>query len=249
METKKIVNPRATRSYQSVRQSYEDYMLLKNYSISTIKTYLCNFRKYHEWCVSSHQAEIYDQETVRQYLLYRVKNGARWQTMNNIYSAMRKLFREVLELEWSMKKFSRPRKERILPELISRQEVKRLICSCRHLKHQAILVTLYATGLSSGELCSSVLNDIDGARQQLHIRTGKGAKDRYVHVPKELIGYLRMYYKKCRPEKYLFNGRRKGERMSVSSLRWPIRQAKKRMGITKSISPHTFRHCYLPAVL
>ena len=157
---------------------------------------------------------------------------------------MRKLFREVLEIEWSMKKISRPRKERILPELVSRQEIKRLISSCRHVKHQAILVTLYATGLRSGELCSLELNDIDGARQQLRIRRGKGAKDRYVHVPKELIQYLRAYYKKCRPEKYLFNGRRKGERLSVSSLRWPIRQAKKRLRITKQISPHTFRHCY-----
>ena len=120
-------------TYAEVSQAYEDYMLLKNYSISTIKTYLCNFRKYHEWCSTSNQAEIYKQETVRLYLLYRVKHGARWQTMNNIYSAMRKLFREVLEIEWSMKKISRPRKERILPELVSRQEIKRLISSCRHL--------------------------------------------------------------------------------------------------------------------
>jgi site-specific recombinase XerD len=79
---------------------------------------------------------------------------------------------------------------------------------------------------------------------QFRIRRGKGAKDRYVQIPKELIDYLRHYFKDCRPQVYLFNGRRKGQKMSVGSLRWPIREAKKRLGLTKKISPHTFRHCY-----
>ena len=128
-----------------VRQSYEDYKLLKNYSISKIKAYLCNFRKYHEWCKSSKQVDIFNQETVRLYLLYRVKHGAKWQTMNNIYSAMRKLFREVLEIVWSMKKLTRSRRERTLPELVSQEEVKRLQMSCIHLKHRGILVTFIHT--------------------------------------------------------------------------------------------------------
>ena len=233
-----------TGDYEAIFQAYEDHMLLKNYSMATIKTYLSNFRRYHEWCISNGQKEVYKQDTVRTYLIFRVRAGAKWQTMNNIYSAMRKLFREVLFIEWSFKKLQRPNKERILPELVSKQEIKRLILNCPVAKHKAILITLYATGMRAGELCRLKLAYIDGDRNQIKVIKGKGAKDRYIDVPKELIIYLRKYYLTCRPKVYLFNGRRIGEPMSVSSLRWPIRQAKKRMGLIKKVSPHTFRHCY-----
>jgi len=219
-------------------------MLLKNHSGSTICTYLCNFRKYYEWCVENGIDRIYDQDSVRQYLIFRVRNGAKWQTMNNIYSAMRKLFREVLDIEWSYKKMKRPNKERALPELISKQEVSRLIQACDLIKHRAIMITLYASGLRSAELCGLRLDDVDSDRLQLYVRKGKGAKDRYVQIPFVLIEYLRLYYQECRPEVYLFNGRRKGQKMLSSSLRWPFIRVKKRLGLTKKISPHTFRHCY-----
>ena len=231
-------------SYESIYNSYREYLLLKNYSKHTLNTYLCNFRLYHKWCTQRKIRKIYVQERVKQYLVYRIENGAKWQTMNNIYSAMRKLFREVLELEWSIKKVPRPKQERHLPELISQQEVFRIIQSCRLTKHRAILITLYASGLRSSELCNLRLDDIDSDRLQFRIRKGKGAKDRYVQVPRELIEYLREYFRECRPKNYLFNGRQKGTKMSVASLRWPIRESKKRFGLTKKISPHTFRHCY-----
>ena len=230
--------------YLTVSKAYEDYMLLKNFSMATIKTYLCNYRQYHEWCNKEGVQEIYIQDSVKAYLVHRVRNNAKWQTMNSIYSAMRKLFREVLELPWSMKKLPRSKKERILPEIVSKNELKRLITSCRLLKHQAILITLYATGMRAGELCALKLEHIDGERLQIKIRKGKGAKDRYIHVPVELIEYLRLYYQKYRPQVFLFNGREKGSPMSVSSLRWPIREAKRKLKLIKKVSPHTFRHCY-----
>lgn len=230
--------------FEVVSRAYEDHMILKNYSMSTVKAYLSNFRKYHEWCEQMGVEQVYVQETVRGYLIERVRQGAKWQTMNNIYSAMRKLFREVLMIEWSMKKMPRPKKERILPELISKQEVERLICSCKMEKHKVILVTLYSTGLRAGELCRLRLRDIDGDRHQIKVVKGKGSKDRYVDVPEVLIDYLRSYYKRYKPREYLFNGRKKGEPMSVSSLRWPIRESKRRLGMIKKVSPHTFRHCY-----
>lgn len=242
----KTLSPEALirSNFATVYRAYEDYMLLKNYSMATIKTYLCNFRKYHEWCEENEVELIYDQDMVKAYLLYRVRNGARWQTMNNIYSAMRKLFREVLNVEWSMKKLPRPKKERILPELISKKEIKRLITTCKLVKHKAILITLYATGMRAGELCALKLNSIDGDRNQIKITKGKGAKDRYIDVPQELIVYLRKYYQKYQPKVYLFNGRKSGEQMSVSALRWPIREAKRKLGLIKKVSPHTLRHCY-----
>lgn len=231
--------------FQIVHEAYKNYMLLINCSESTINTYLCNFRKYHEWCAGQDVQKIYDQMQVREYLLYRVQQGAKWQTMNNIYSAMRKLFREVLEIDWSFKKLPRPKKERTLPELISKTDVGNLIKGCEHnLKHQTIVITLYATGMRAGELSRLKITDIDSHRLQIRIRKGKGAKDRYIQIPSVLIQVLRRYFKKYRPTEYLFNGRKRGSQLSLSALRWAIRMSRERMKIRKRVSPHTLRHCY-----
>lgn len=231
--------------FQTVREAYKDYMLLINCAESTINAYLSNFRLYHDWCVRQNVQDIYDQMQVREYLLYRVGQGAKWQTMNNIYSAMRKLFREVLEVDWSFKKLPRPKKERTLPQLISKSEVGKLIKGCQHnLKHQTIVITLYATGMRAGELRNLKITDIDSDRLQIRIRKGKGAKDRYIQIPSVLIEVLRKYFKKYRPEGYLFNGRKRGSQISLSAMRWVIRKSTDRMKIKRKVSPHTLRHCY-----
>src|SRR5690606_38001743 len=231
--------------FQTVHEAYKDYMLLKNCSESTVNTYLCNFRKYHEWCIDQGVCQEYDQMQVREYLLYRVGQGAKWQTMNNIYSAMRKLFREVLEIDWSFKKLPRPKKERTLPQLISKEDVGKLIKGCEHkLKHQTIIITLYDTGMRAGELRRLKITDIDSDRLQIRIRKGKGSKDRYIQIPSALIKILRTYFKKYRPKEYLFNGRKRGSQISLSAMRWAIRMSKERMKIKKKVSPHTLRHCY-----
>ena len=240
LEPKDLINS----TFDVVSNAYQEYMLLKNFSQATISAYLSNFRRYNQWCTQNDIDRIYHQDHVKAYLIYRVRNGAKWQTMNNIYSAMRKLFRDVLDLEWSYKKMPRPKKERHLPELISKQEIAGLIDNCKMLKHKVILITLYATGVRSAELCQIKLSDIDSNRNQIRIVKGKGSKDRYVNIPPELIIILRHYYRVYKPAIYLFNGRVKGSMMSVSSLRWPIREARKRLKLIKKVSPHTFRHCY-----
>ena len=141
METKIDLSPQELRysTYENVYRAYEDYMYVINLSDHTRKAYLCNFRKYYTWCKEAGIGQVYDQLTVKQYLVYRVKQGARWQTMNNIYSAMRKLFREVLEVPWSFKKLPRAKKENQLPRIVSMEEVSKIIRGCqRNLKHKHI---------------------------------------------------------------------------------------------------------------
>ena len=89
-------------TFEAVYTAYEEQLLLKNFALATRKTYLSNFKRYYQWTLEE-AAHPYDQDVVRSYLLYRVRRGAKWQTMNSIYSAMRKLFREVLDLPWSLK--------------------------------------------------------------------------------------------------------------------------------------------------
>lgn len=231
--------------YYTVYSAYEDYLYLINVSEYTRKAYLSNFRRYYLYCESEEIKDVYDQMMVKAYLVHRVKNGAKWQTMNNIYSAMRKLFREVLNVEWSFKKLPRAKRERHLPELISQAEVEKLILGVsKNIKHQTILITLYATGIRVGELRKLTINDVFSDRNQIRIIKGKGGKDRYVNIPDLLIEVLRIYYKSQKPKHYLFFGRYKENMISVSAVRWAIGQSKKRMNINKKASTHTLRHCY-----
>ncbi len=231
--------------YPTVYNAYEDHLYLINCSEFTRKAYLSNFRRYYQYCEDENIDEIYDQIVVRSYLVHRVRNGAKWQTMNNIYSAMRKLFREVLEVEWSFKKLPRSKKERHLPEILSKEEVEKLIHGChKNIKHQTILITLYATGMRVGELRKLRIGDILSDRKQIRIIKGKGGKDRYINIPAVLIEVLRTYFRVKRPDEYLFYGKYKENPISVSAIRWAMRQSKNRMKIIKKGSPHTLRHCY-----
>ena len=228
-----------------VYKSYEDYLYLINVSEYTRKAYLANFRIYYKWCQKEKIENIYDQMEVRAYLIHRVKTGAKWQTMNNIYSAMRKLFKEVLNIEWSFKKLPRPKKERHLPEILSKQEIQKLIIGCKNnIKHQTIIITLYSTGMRVGEMRKLKIKDILSERKQIRIIKGKGAKDRYIDIPDLLIDVLRKYYLAVQPVEYLFFGKYKTQMISVSAVRWAIRMAKRRMNIHKKASTHTLRHCY-----
>jgi len=231
--------------YFTVYRAYEDYLYLINCSEYTRKAYLSNFRRYYLWCESKNITDIYHQMQVKAYLIHRVKNGAKWQTMNNIYSAMRKLFREVLNTEWSFKKLPRAKRERHLPEILSKEEVQKLIEGCRkNIKHQTIIITLYSTGMRVGELRKLQLRDILSDRLQIRVIKGKGGKDRYIDIPKILLEVLRKYYVLNKPKEYLFYGKYKTQMISVSAVRWAIRESKKRMKIQKKASTHTLRHCY-----
>ena len=111
-------------------------------------------------------------------------------------------------------------------------------------KHQVLMTLLYATGIRISELCNLELKDIHGDRLQMHVRLGKGYKDRIVNIPNRVLVLLRLYYKRCRPEIYLFNGQQKGRPLSKSTVLAAIRNARHRANIIKPVSAHTFRHCY-----
>ena len=242
---KKKGNELTKAGYDRISKAYEDRLYLLNYATSTRTTYLSNFRRYYEYCLVHDVKKIYDQDSVKAYLIHRVRQGAKWQTMNSIYSAMRKLFKEVLDLPWSFRKLPRPRKERQLPEIISKEDVQSLIEGCSaNIKHQTILITLYATGMRVGELTRLRAEDILSDRMQIRIRRGKGAKDRYINIPPVLIDVLRTYYRATQPADHLFFGRTKDRPISLSSIRWALRESKRRMKIPKKVSPHTLRHCY-----
>jgi len=138
----------------------------------------------------------------------------------------------------------RPRKEHTLPGILSTQDILKLINQAHTYKQQVLLCFVYATGLRLSEALNITFADIDRDRLQIRVHRGKGAKDRVLQIPQCLIDILTDYYKICRPEKYLFNGLKKGERYSNSAAQWIFRNLRKNKKFNKPASMHTLRHAY-----
>jgi len=225
-------------------KDYSDYLRIQNFAKSTQKSYLLWLKEFLEFRERQLITGPLDQEQARLFILFKLDQGREWSTINCIYSSLRKYYREVLLIEWWVKKMPRPKRDKVLPLLISKEEVIRLIEHVPLYKHQVILTLLYATGLRLNEGLQLKLQDVHSEREQIMVKHGKGAKDRYVFMPSCLLDLLRVYFKRMKPEHYLFNGRVKGQTISSSAVQRAIQQGRKKARIIKHVTTHTLRHCY-----
>ncbi len=231
-------------TYQKHLLDFDGYLTLKNYSKATRSAYGCALRQFFVYRKKQGMGEEFKQDQARQYLLHRYNQGLKWQTINGDYSAMYKFYKQILRLDWDVEHIPRPRKERSLPSVLSQEDVRRLIESGSTFKHQVFMSLLYGSGLRLGEALNLNVSDIDGARLQIRVIKGKGAKDRYVEIPACLLDLLRNYYRAYRPEQYLFNGRKTGQPWSQRAAQWSIKTARSAAGIQRRVSPHVIRHCF-----
>lgn len=148
-----------------------------------------------------------------------------------------------------MERILPPKREKRLPEVLGREEVLALLRSVVSLKHRVILTAMYAGGLRISEACSLRISDIDSPRMVIHVRQGKGRKDRYVMLSETLLHMLRKYWLAARPEGYLFPGRREGSHVAPDTVTRSFHEAAAIAGITKTVRPHTLRHCFATHLL
>lgn len=233
-----------SRTTQQHLKNYKDYLRIQNYSPSTVKSYLTGLRQFLEFRETNLLLEKIDQEQARQFILFKYDQGVKWQTINNVYSSLRKYFIEVLHIEWSTDMIKRPRREYTLPVLISKDEVKRIIESCTMYKYQIFITLLYSTGIRLSEALNIRFENIDRQTKRLLIKRGKGSRDRYVDLSSRVILLLIGYYMREQPRVYLFNGMVKGKKLASTSAQKAIKKAVQSAKIFKRVSVHTFRHCY-----
>ncbi len=232
------------KSTKECLKEYESYLKLKNYASSTQEAYLNSLRFFLQFREDQNIRGGLNQEQAKEFLLFRYDRGCSWSLINIHYSGIKNYFTGVLDIPWDFKKLPRPRKDHKLPELLSTKEVGLIISRATLYKHQVMISLLYATGLRISEMCNLEMKDISGDRLEVHIRLGKGGKDRLVHMPKSMLTLLREYYQRCRPVKYLFNGQGKGTPISSSAVNAAIANGRHRAKVMKSVSAHTFRHCF-----
>ena len=219
----------------------------RNYSQSTARAYIrvvrelaAYFRKPPDRLGPDHMRLFQD------HLFRERKLNAR--TVIQYSAGLRFFFVKTLKRHYMLENIPLPKNPRTLPTVLSQGEVAKLIESASNLMHRAILMTLYATGMRREELCRLKVSDIDKERMVIHIRQGKGQRDRDVDLSESLLETLREYWRWMKPKTYLFPGTIKGWRADVpitGKVVWAAcREAAERSGIPKRIYPHLIRHCY-----
>jgi len=189
-------------------------------------------------------AELGEAE-LKQYMLYMINERHLSEGTFRFYVAGLKFFyRTTLKREWPVEKIRHPRSKRNLPVVLDLMEVESLFSVTRNLKHKAMLMITYSSGLRVSETARLKLTDIDSKRMTVRVSQGKGGKDRYSILSETALEHLRRYWKKYHPTEWLFAGSKGEGHISLSTIQQVFKQAKKRAGITKPASIHTLRHSF-----
>ena len=169
-------------------------------------------------------------------------------------AALRFFYIKTLKKAWSVAETPYPTKHYRLPTILSQEEVARLIDAACTPFHRTLLMTLYATGLRCAELTHLKVSDVDSKRMVIHVRGGKGRKDRDVMLSPKLLEELRQHWHRL-PRKtsdWLFPGNRwhtANHPIDTKTPRHACQGASKRAGLNHAIHPHTLRHCFATHLL
>lgn len=170
--------------------------------------------------------------------------------VNQLINAMKLYLRNFDQYdEGDIYKIVRPRKEKKLPKVLSKEEIKSLFDNCYNMKHKTALMVAYSCGLRVSEVACLKVNDIDSSRMVVNIKQGKGRKDRISSLSEVMLKQLRIYYQDYLPDVYLFEGQVRGSHISERSLQKVYHQVRKMAGIKKESSFHSLRHSFATHLL
>ena len=226
-----------------VPKYYIDLLRQKRYSPSTIKTYVHYFRKFLSYFKNDNIDNL-PKERINSYLLELIeKENISISQQNQRINAIKFYYEKVLGLDPEYFHLERPRKERKLPDVLSKNEIGELLSSVENIKHKSMLALIYSCGLRRSEAINLKLQDIDSERLVIKIRGAKGKKDRYVQLSEKLLGLLQDYQQDYHPRVWVFEGQKGGQYGAESISRF-LKSAALKAGITKRVYPHILRHSY-----
>jgi integrase/recombinase XerD len=188
---------------------------------------------------------------IRQFLLHVIEERkAAPSTQVGYLAALRFFYGVTLGRPGVMKDFRYPKQRQQLPEILSRGEAERILAEVHRPKHRALVMLLYGAGLRVSEACTLQTRDIDRARMLIHVRCGKGRKDRYVMLSPRLLCSLEQYWRSARPkDEGFFPGRSGNAALTRQSVHQLLKKVSKRIGLRKKVSPHTLRHSFATHLL
>ncbi|HVH60600.1 MAG TPA: site-specific integrase [Candidatus Sulfotelmatobacter sp.] len=236
-----------------LRKRMLEELQLRNYSAATIRSYIRAVEDFarHFNCrpdrlgprhIREYQAELFQKR--------KLSPGS----VTVCLAALRFFYTKTLRKAWGVSETPYPKKNHRLPAILSQEEVARLIDAAGTPFHRALLMTLYAAGLRRAELTHLKISDVDSKRMVIHVRGGKGRKDRDVMLSPKLLEALREHWRglQRKPSAWLFPGNRwhTGDTPITSKVVWnACKEAAQRAGLQKDVHPHTLRHCFATHLL
>jgi site-specific recombinase XerD len=220
---------------------------LSGYSATTRRIYVLYATRFARYFRRS--PETMGERELRRYFLYlleerKVSHG----TYRQAYSALKFLYTVTLRRRFEIPCLPRRCRPRPLPEVLSGSEVRRLLEAFRSAKYRMLVMTMYGAGLRVSEACRLRPADIDARRMLIHVRLGKGKKDRFVTLSRRLLKAMRVYWRTHRPQDYFFPGRDVGP-VSPESVRKAVHRAARDAGLRKRVTPHLLRHSFATHLL
>jgi site-specific recombinase XerD len=230
-----------------LRRRFIDDLRLKNLSDSTIKVYVQAVEKFAKFLGRSPDEST--AQDVRAFLIHELDRGLSRSYCVIQRNALRHLYLDTLGRTDEFEVVPRPKRERRLPVVLSREEVQRLFAVVQNIKHKALLMVAYDAGLRLSEIRNLRIEDIDSQRMVIRICQGKGKKDRYGRLSKGLLKLLREYWRACRPESLLFPGAHPNRPYDIATPGHILKKLCRKAGITKRVSMHTLRHSFATHLL
>lgn len=230
-------------------ETFKRYMLSKRYSPNTINTYCEALKSFLIFCNTKAIKDITNDDVILYNNNFILKHNLSSSYQNQIVNAIKLYFKIVKETAIEIDKIHRPRREKALPNVLSKEEVKQIITAPTNLKHKTMLSLIYSCGLRCGELLALQPHHIDSKRNIVLLKNSKGKKDRIVPLSLKILELLREYYKVYKPKKYLFEGQKEGAPYDARSIQLVLKQALHKTGIKKPATLHWLRHSYATHLL
>lgn len=226
----------------ALRNKMIQQMELKGYSKNTISTYidcLSSLSKHYKM-----SPDLLSIDQIREYFHYKItveKLSKSW--INQTIGALKILYCEVLRRDWDDMAIPRPRREKKLPVVLSKDEISRIINTTKNVKHKALLMVTYSSGLRLGEVCNLRPGDIDSERMMVRVVQAKGAKDRYTILSPVTLAFLRDYWKMYRVKNFLFENS-DHEPLAHKTVQSAFKKALQKSGVKKDVGIHSLRHSF-----
>ncbi len=239
------LNPESAQQIEKFR----NWLLSKRYSDNTINTYSDALKTFLKFFNNKPIEDISDEDIIKFNTDYILARDLSSSFQNQVVNAVKLFFRTIHFKVLNPDSVERPKRPKVLPNVLSKEEVKSLLTVLTNLKHKTMLSLIYSCGLRCGEILTLKPEHIDSKRNILIIKQGKGRKDRIAPLSEKTIQMLREYFQMFRPKVYLFEGEKEGMPYGIRSLQNVLKQSVNKAGIKKPVTLHWLRHSYATHLL
>lgn len=235
-------------SIQKILEAAENELKLRRYSFSTRKSYRLHIERFLK--SQGKPPQDITPEEIHSYFLKLVdQDQASYSFHNQAISAIRFLYKYVLQEPQRPAKVPRPRVEKRLPVVLSREAIARLLSAVENIKHSALLMLVYSGGFRVSEVVRLRVEDLDEERRLIRVHAGKGRKDRYTILSGAALQAVKTYRDTYRPERWLFPGQKPDHHLTARSAQKVIDRVRRKAEIPQHATMHTLRHSFATHLL